>query len=153
MQTFDMQPALHACAAAFLSPAALPLAFCTCISSCIMSCMGSCSCSQAVDVLLEHYLCACVQPCRGSWFRLREGRLTGSALANMLSWFDGQDRADHVRLWREKLGLQKPPPRECVCVQQIRNSPLQRQSLLRFFPKSHVCFWIAGSCRLSCLSH
>jgi hypothetical protein len=49
---------------------------------------------------------------RGAWLRERESRLTGSALANMLSWFDGQDRADHVRLWREKLGLQKPPPGE-----------------------------------------
>jgi hypothetical protein len=33
-------------------------------------------------------------------------------MANMLSWFGGQERGDHVRLWREKLGLQKPPPRE-----------------------------------------
>ena len=49
---------------------------------------------------------------------MRESRLTGSALANMLSWFGGQDRADHVRLWREKLGLQQPPPREScgLCV-------------------------------------
>lgn len=59
-------------------------------------------------------VCLC---CRGAWLRLRQSRLTGSALANMLSWFDGQDRADHVRLWREKLGLQKPPPGERQHVQ------------------------------------
>jgi hypothetical protein len=50
--------------------------------------------------------------CRSAWLQMREGRLTGSILPNMLSWFGGTERDDMLRLWREKLGLQERPPRK-----------------------------------------
>lgn len=88
---------------------------CLIVAGCILPCLGLplTVCCAGV-VACQHVMCLAVLycHCRGPWLRMRESRLTGSAVANMLCWFGGQDRGDHVRLWREKLGLQKPPPRE-----------------------------------------
>jgi hypothetical protein len=45
------------------------------------------------------------------WLALRHNRLTASSLCNVLCWF-GFGASNAVQLWKEKVGLEKPPPGE-----------------------------------------
>jgi hypothetical protein len=64
---------------------------------------GSCGC------------CCCCCCFSDAWLALREGRLTGSALCNVLDWFYSPSwpsckgkQSDAVRLWQQKLKLAPP---------------------------------------------
>jgi hypothetical protein len=71
--------------------------------------------------------CCCCCCCSDAWLALREGRLTGSALCNVLDWFYFPGRpssrgkqSDAVRLWQQKLKLAPPTIGE-MCARSVRD--------------------------------
>jgi hypothetical protein len=50
---------------------------------------------------------------------LREGRLTGSAIPNVMGWFDHfrpPEEPDWLKIWREKLKLRQPDARRLLFI-------------------------------------
>lgn len=54
------------------------------------------------------HICVTCHACSTAWLAIRKGRLTASALCNLLGWFNRRNSLpNQIRLWRDIVGIEK----------------------------------------------